>query len=858
MSPSFHSAVAELLLELNTSNDVLQSVIDACQYQLGFRLCAFVQRTEDTPNNFEISKLYDIDNRGKLTSQLQNDRSLMQLIDHTERTQNSESMRSGEDYWLAIPAGPAGIFVGLCTSDVSDEFTTYIARIIAHAIHTLTNDQQRTLLAEENKRLILATKAGRIGTWELDTITGELHWDEQMFCLYDVDQCSFTNDYEFFKSMLHPDDAPELLKFLENYTSQKKTESVDFQFRIITPSGEVRKLAGYATLIAKPTNRLQMVGVNYDVTELETARTQSIYRSKLESLLIDISMKVIRSEAEELDQVTNEALAVIGNFVGADRAYLFEYDFKKNTCDNTHEWCNDDIEPEIDNLQCVSLDDIDIWVTSHKAGLPMFVRRVQDLPENHGLRVILEPQGIRSLITIPLMEGNNCKGFIGFDSVRQERHWNDVDISLLKLLAELLVNAKMKATNDLLIKQTQQELIQSRDTARFLAKEASAASVAKSRFVASVSHEIRTPLHAILGIADLASQRTEDPKLAEDISTIRNAGNTLLELINDVLDFSKAEANELSIKSEEFSIVELINTLQRLFRPLAKRKEIAFDCHIQPGIPDILVGDELRIRQILSNLLSNAIKFTQLGGVTLRVTLNNQRNGGRQLTDSVALCFEVSDTGSGIAAHDMDRIFDPFFQSDESKRDQLGGTGLGLPISKLIAQKMKGTITVNSVKHQGSSFKFNLILKIGSTSCTTASVISSEVDETKLSGYRLLLAEDNPINQQLIRAYLSKSGCQIDIVGDGEQVLESYVRSRYHLILMDCQMPKLDGFDTTKVIRLQESADSRLPIIAVTASAMESDRETCLQAGMDDVLTKPFTKNQLINLIIKHLKINSY
>jgi signal transduction histidine kinase/PAS domain-containing protein/BarA-like signal transduction histidine kinase len=753
---------------------------------------------------------------------------------------------------INLPCDGAGKFVFVSPRQFSDEFTHQLEKLVAQFIRNYNVAFESERVHEQNRHLSLATRAGGIGTWEYDVDNNKLIWDEVMFRLFETTPESFDGKIEYYNNRLHKDDVGHVAAIIDNYLANGSEGPIDFQFRIRTPDGRIKKLAGHANKKLQTGQMKRLFGVNYDITEIETARTQSIYRSQLENLLINLSIKVIRSGPEDLDNMTNEALEVVGRFVGADRAYRFSYDFDAYESSNTHEWCADGITPQIASLQYVPLDDIDVWVSSHQRGLPMYVARVLDLPEKHGLRHLLEPQGVRSLITIPLMDADWCIGFIGFDAVRQERHWNDVDVSLLKLLADLLVNAEIKARNERTIQQAQAALIESRDTARFLTREAEAANVAKSRFVASVSHEIRTPLHSILGLAELSSRQTSIRELQENISTIQQAGSTLLELINDILDYSRADADDVSIRSANFSSQALVDILYKMFQPLASKKGIALDIHLQPGIPDILVGDVLRIKQVLSNLLGNAIKFTQLGGVTLSIYSGQLTSGADNGHSAIDLAFEVRDTGVGIAEDDLESIFDPFVQSEESGHDQLGGTGLGLTISRLLANKMGGSITVASIKHQGSIFTLRIPARISSKPSIKSENVAAS-DTGFLAGMQILLAEDSTVNQQLVRAYLSDTGCHLDIVSDGEQVLEAYLGKRYHMILMDCQMPKLDGFDTTKVIRLQETSDQHIPVIAVTASAMQSDRETCLQAGMDDVLTKPFSKDELINIISRYL-----
>jgi len=416
-------------------------------------------------------------------------------------------------------------------------------------------------------------------------------------------------------------------------------------------------------------------------------------------------------------------------------------------------------------------------------------------------------------------------------------------------LAELLINAELKARNEVTIQKTQQALIDSRDTARYLAKEAATANLAKSRFIASVSHEIRTPLHAILGIADLILNHAMDVNLIENINIIKSSGSTLLELINDVLTFASAEAKDLSIKSDSFNIYHLSDYLKKIFTSMADRKNLIFDINIQSPVPEILIGDKLRIQQILSNLIANAIKFTDHGGVTLNIALEKNWPEMEAKTSVAHIRFEVIDTGIGISDNDIVKLFDPFFQSEEIANNQTEGAGLGLAICHLLSTKMGGSLTVESVKGRGSKFIFAIALGADFRQHFREIPSGEALDEFDLSGIRILLAEDNPLNQSLMRAFLQKTGCELDIVANGREALDAFENAHYDIILMDVRMPVLDGFDTTKLIRSQERPHQHIPIVAVTASALKNDRETCLQAGMDSVLTKPFSKRELLKAI---------
>lgn len=695
----------------------------------------------------------------------------------------------------------------------------------------------------QTRRLELATKAARVGTWEMDVVTGKIRIDNRIREMFGLHNDRFDYSTREFFELVHPDDKATVTAHVSNYIRQGVDEPTEYYFRMRRADGELRKVASNATLLFEGGKPVKVVGVNYDVTEVELARTQSMYRSRLENLLVSISFDLIKNQYQALDQVVTSALHKAGEFVGADRAYRFDYDLKNQTTSNTHEWCAEGIKPEISNLQNIPIDAIQLWNTAHQAGLPFFIRSVQDLPEGHALRGILEPQGIQSLVTIPLMRDEKCIGFIGFDAVTQERLWTDVDLTLLRLLADLLVNAEVRMEHELLIRTQNQALTAARDHAEQLAQEANQANVAKSRFVARVSHEIRTPLHAILGLADLVLGESPPPYIQQLTRTIRESGTVLLALINDVLDFSRAESNEVVLNPANFSLDDLLTSLELMFRPLAEKKNLQFSITTAPGTHTFYMGDRLRIRQIMTNLLSNAIKFTSFGAVTVNVSAQHD--------PAECLRMEVSDTGMGVPQQDLDKLFLPFFQSSNSDALMLSGTGLGLTISNSLAERMHGRISVASELGKGSCFTLELPLYPATATDEATPNFSDRAQASSLEGLHILVAEDNPINTQLIKAYLKGVTDNLLCVADGQQAYEAALDrpDGFDLILMDCNMPVMDGFESARAIRASEKGRRRTTIIAVTAGAMEGDKAECLAAGMDDVLAKPFSKNDLIDIM---------
>ncbi|MDO9519099.1 MAG: ATP-binding protein [Pseudohongiella sp.] len=696
---------------------------------------------------------------------------------------------------------------------------------------------------QKSRRLELATKSARLGTWELDIATGNIRIDHRIRELIGLTEDRFDYSLHEFFDYVHAEDKATVVAHVRNYIAQEVDEPTEYYFRINRSDGEVRKLASNAILLFDGAKATKLVGVNYDVTEEELALTQSMHRSRLENLLVSISFDLIKNQYDALDEVITAALCKAGEFVGADRAYRFSYDPDSQTTSNTHEWCAEGITPEIANLQNIPVDAIRLWITSHRAGLPFFVKSVQELPKGHALREILEPQGVKSLVTIPLMQNDNCVGFIGFDAVNHERLWTDVDLTLLKLLADLLVNADVKLNHELLIRSQNLALTEARDHAEKLAEEANQASLAKSRFVARVSHEIRTPLHAILGLADLVLAESPTPPIQQLTTTIRESGGVLLALINDVLDFSKAESNEVVLNVVEFKLSELLSSLESMFRPMAEKKNLQFRIITTLDQHSSYRGDKLRIRQIMTNLLSNAIKFTSGGSITVCVSAHYDTEQ--------RLRFEVSDTGMGIPQQDLHKLFQPFFQSSNTDSLMLSGTGLGLTISTALAERMNGHIYVESEQGKGSRFTFEVPLLQLSSANVLDHPQSGRIAGGSLKEIRVLVAEDNPVNTQLIKAFLKSVTRNLVCVSDGQQAYEAMLdeTAGFDVILMDCNMPVMDGFEASRAIRAAEKGRRRTPIIAVTAGAMEGDKAECLAAGMDDVLAKPFGKNDLLEIL---------
>ncbi len=392
--------------------------------------------------------------------------------------------------------------------------------------------------------------------------------------------------------------------------------------------------------------------------------------------------------------------------------------------------------------------------------------------------------------------------------------------------------------------QTNQELEEMNKEAKKMAVRAKQASKSKSEFLANMSHEIRTPLNAILGFIDLLKEKETDSEKIQYIKTIQSSSVALLGIINDILDFSKIESGNLEIDKIDFNVHDEFQTLVELFKSKASEKSISLVLNMDPHMPSALHSDPLRIKQVMANLISNALKFTPRNGkVVLNIRYDNQHQ---------KLLVSISDNGIGIPEEKQKHIFKPFSQAESSTTRKYGGTGLGLTISSRLVSMLGGTLKLKSKEGEGSTFSFEVDAKVGEYK---SELREKAVDLSEAKGSKILLVEDNKANQMFMSLILKKFGFEYEIANDGLEAIKAFENHHYDLILMDENMPNLNGIEATKtILKLEkERGLTHTPIVALTANALKGDREKFIEAGMDEYLTKPVSKEKLAKVFEQFL-----
>lgn len=572
--------------------------------------------------------------------------------------------------------------------------------------------------------------------------------------------------------------------------------------------------------------------IERDITERKMAEEALEYRSDFQKVVVTLATNFINTSIKELNNAITLALAQIGNFLKVDRAYLFEYDWNKNVMNNTNEWHKEGLFSRMHRMQDVSTELIRDWVLAHVNGKAISIQLGEEDSGKFGINALLNKEGVQSLIALPLIHERECLGFVGFDVSSGTRTWTDDEMALLRILAELFTNAWIR-------KRFEKEIIDAKEVAE-------AAAGAKGRFLANMSHEIRTPMNGIIGFIDLLSRTQLLPDQMDYLNEAQNASQMLLHLLNDILDFSKIEADKLTLEHNDFNLRKAIEDSVTLVAPKAFEKKLELNAFIAKEVPEMVLGDMSRLRQILNNLLNNAVKFTEKGEIYVEVKLIHH------FENSVDLQIDVQDTGIGMSEESLTELFQPFKQADDSTTRKYGGTGLGLSISKKLSEMMGGDLLVQSNYGVGSTFSLRIPMEISSLKAS-----SGVSDINILKGQKILLVDDLPANRRIVSNYLSEAGCEVSVADSGVAAIELLLgmhpnEKPFHIAVLDHQMPGMDGVQLARTLKTI-AATREIRLVMLTSLAYRDDSKSMKEIGFELFLTKPIKRDELLQRLSQML-----
>ncbi len=523
-------------------------------------------------------------------------------------------------------------------------------------------------------------------------------------------------------------------------------------------------------------------------------------------------------------------LEIIGNYYGANRSYVFEFDLERQIMNNTFEWCLEGVSAEIDNLQNLPIEVVDNWIKKFKNVGEFYITALDnDVDKDSDEYRILEAQGIYSLMAAPLIKYGQIIGFIGVDDPTQKTD----DISLLRSSADIMVIEMEK----------NRMTIELEDAL----KKANDANNAKSFFLFNMSHDIRTPMNAVTGFIRIAMEHAENPKVIDALKKADLSSRHMLSILNDVLDMSRIESGKMEFKQHNIVPLDHIKNIMAMYKQSMDDKGIHFRLEYE-NLPEMVLGDETRISQVIGNLLSNAIKFTPRGGkIVFRVECLGIDDDG-----NYDFSVHIIDTGIGMSKEFLEKVFEPFEREKTATASGIPGTGIGLSLAKKIAEAMNGALQVKSEKGDGSEFIFSFKAGHPKQSAENAEFASPEIS-VDFTGKRILLVEDIDLNREIAVEILSSEGFEVEEAEDGSIAVEMLRKSKpgyYDCVLMDIQMPIMNGYEATRVIRtLENPLIANIPIIAMTANAFEEDKKQAFDAGMNGHVAKPIEVQNLLKIL---------
>ena len=688
--------------------------------------------------------------------------------------------------------------------------------------------EQRRVLEEleaQRKQFQLAIRGTNDGIWDWDIRTNKLFLSEHWKKILGYEDWELPNEPDTVASLLYKRDRERVFKHLQEYLRGERARCA-IEFRMVHKDGSLRWiLAKGEALRDEEGVPYRMAGSHSDITERKRAERDLALQSAMQEILMRIAKRYINMPLDEVDDTVEQSLGEISRFVGAHRAYVFDYHWDTWICTNTYEWCGQGISPQKEALQAVPLDLMRRLVEAHQRGDVLYIPEVLDLSEDDGVRQLLEPQEVRSLMTVPMMDAGGCVGFVGFDSVGVPHIYTEREKALLEIFAEIMVNLRTR-------KALESQLMEEKEKAQ-------AASRAKSEFLTNMSHEIRTPLNGVIGFTELLEETPLSSVQEEYVRHANASGHALLGIINEILDFSKIEAGKLDLEMVETDLPDLAEQSISIIKYGADQKGLEVLLDLDLAMPRYAFVDPVRLKQVLANLLSNAVKFTEKGEVALQVQYAPGEGSRGRFT------FSVRDTGIGIGGEEQKKLFQAFSQADSSTTRRFGGTGLGLVISRKLVQNMGGTLDLKSVPGEGSLFSFSI-----ETECREGERRSRQ----QIPGVtRILGVDDNATNLLILEKMLAHWKIAFTGVSnplEAFRLLENSLNP-FDVVIMDYHMPYMKGLEAIRIIRQDLGFSPEQQPIILLHSSMDNQEvvEKSRDLGVRFRLIKPVKSEELFTYL---------